>query len=252
MNKKMDRRDFIKIGGVITAGTAVGYGLPLYYKSKVAHGSSGKIEPSSQYRWGMVIDVSKCVEGCSACTDACRKENNVAFHNDETIDVHWIRKASIKRKVPNARAFSIPLLCNHCDRPPCALVCPVAATYRRKDGIVIVDKHRCIGCRYCLVACPYNMRMFNFKENHVWHNKDFPKRMHGVSESCHFCYHRLDKDKDALPACVEACKNANANAMTFGNLNNPTSEASMLVANNMVKALREDLGTRPKVYYIGL
>jgi molybdopterin-containing oxidoreductase family iron-sulfur binding subunit len=182
--------------------------------------------------------------------DACRTENNVALHGDPNIDIHWIRKAKVRRKVENARPLSMPLLCNHCDDPPCALVCPVQATYKRKDGIVICDKHRCIGCRYCLIACPYNMRMFNFKSNHEWHNKTYPARAHGVSESCHFCSHRLDQGGE--PACVEACRNANRGAIVFGNLNDPSSEVSKLVANARVRALREDLGLNPKVFYIGL
>ncbi len=249
MKKGFNRRDFLKIGGMATVGTAIGYGLPLYplYKSY----ASAKAEELSGKRWGMVIDITRCQDGCTACVEACRKENNVAFHHNPDIDIHWIRKAKISRKAADAQTLTAPLLCNHCDHPPCALVCPVQATYKRKDGIVIVDKHRCIGCRYCLIACPYNMRMFNFKENHEWHNKDFPKRMHGVSESCHFCYHRLDKGI-LEPACVEACNTAHQGAMIFGNLNDPSSEISKLVANTSVHSLREDLGTKPKVYYIGL
>ena len=119
-----------------------------------------------------------------------------------------------------------------------------------EDGIVIVDKHRCIGCRYCLVACPYNMRMFNFKENHVQHNKDYPTRSHGVAESCHFCHHRVDRG--LKPACVEACNKAGRGALVFGNLNDPSSEVARLVAGTVVRGLREDLGTKPKVYYIGV
>jgi molybdopterin-containing oxidoreductase family iron-sulfur binding subunit len=248
MKKELDRRDFLKIGGTVTAGAAVGYGLPLVPISRAYAG--GKAADLSGTRWGMVIDASKCQDGCTACVDACRKENNVAFHDDPNTDVHWIRTAKIRRKHGNAKEVNAPLLCNHCDNPPCALVCPVKATYKREDGIVIVDKHRCIGCRYCLIACPYNMRMFNFEENHVWLNEDFPRRMHGVSESCHFCFHRLNRGMQ--PACVEACSKANHGAMLFGDLNDPSSEVAKLLANTMVRALREDLGTKPKVYYIGL
>jgi molybdopterin-containing oxidoreductase family iron-sulfur binding subunit len=248
MKKGLGRRDFLKIGGTVTAGAAVGYGLPLYPISRAY--ASGEAADLSGKRWGMVIDLKKCQDGCTECVDACRKENNVAFHDDPSIDVHWIRKAKISRKVENAKAISAPLLCNQCDHPPCALVCPVQATYKRKDGIVIVDKHRCIGCRYCLIACPYDMRMFNFKENHVWLNENYPTRMHGVSESCDFCFHRVDQGME--PACVEACKKANHGAMVFGDLNDSSSEVATLVANTMVHGLREDLGTKPKVFYIGL
>jgi molybdopterin-containing oxidoreductase family iron-sulfur binding subunit len=249
MEKGLDRRKFLKIGGLVTAGAAMEYGLPLLpvLKSYAASESAGLSGPS----WGMVIDVTKCPDDCTECVDACRKENNVAFYDDPNIDVHWIRKARIRRKHGNSKTITAPLLCNHCDNPPCALVCPVEATYRRKDGIVIVDAHRCIGCRYCLVACPYDMRMFNFKENDELYNEKYPRRMHGVSESCNFCSHRLDKG-NLEPACVEACRKANHGAMVFGDLNDPSSEISQLVANTMVRALREDLGTKPKVFYIGL
>jgi molybdopterin-containing oxidoreductase family iron-sulfur binding subunit len=246
--KELDRRNFLKIGGAVMAGTALSYGLPLLSAPKLH--ASGEEEVLTGKRWGMVVDAGKCVAGCTACTQACRKENNVAFHGRADIDIHWIRIATIHRKVPGAKLITAPLMCNHCDNPPCALVCPVKATYKRDDGIVIVDKHRCIGCRYCLIACPYNMRMFNFKENHEWPNKELPKRMHGVSESCDFCYPRVDKG--LLPVCVEACKASGHGALTFGNINDPKSDAALLIANNPVHGLREDLGTKPKVYYIGL
>lgn len=248
MNKKLNRRNFCKIGGLLTAGTAVGVGLPLvpiYRASAIA-----KSADPAEKRWGMVIDATKCEKDCTACVDACRQENNVALHGDPLTDIHWIRKATIRRKVKNAVEISAPLLCNHCDHPPCALVCPVKATYKRHDGIVIVDKHRCIGCRYCLIACPYDMRMFNFKENHVQSNKEYPTRAHGVSESCHFCHHRLDRGQE--PACVEVCAKAGRGALVFGNLNDSSSEVAKIVANTVVHGLREDLGTKPKVYYIGL
>jgi molybdopterin-containing oxidoreductase family iron-sulfur binding subunit len=248
MKKELDRREFVKIGGIVTAGAAVGFTLPLYpvYRSY----ASAEAADLSRKKWGMIIDVTKCPADCTECLDACRKENNVAFHDDPRIDIHYIRKATVSRKSANAKSINVPLLCNHCDNPPCALVCPVQATYKRPDGIVVCDAHRCIGCRYCLIACPYNMRMFSYKETHERPNPRHPVRMHGVSEACHFCYHRLGQGMQ--PACVEACNRSGHRAMTFGNLNDPTSEASRVVANRMVRALREDLGTKPKVFYIGL
>ena len=164
--------------------------------------------PLAGRKWGMVIDLSKCQSDCTACLDACRHENNVAFHNDKRWDIHWIRKVNIrKHDTEDHEEKSVLMLCNHCENPPCAQVCPVQATYKRADGIVVVDHHRCIGCRYCMVACPYNARFFNYKENEEWPNTDFPKRSHGVAESCSFCAHRLDqgkqpkaKESDARPA----------------------------------------------------
>ena len=183
--------------------------------------------------------------------DACRKENNVGYYNDEKYDIHWIRKVKVKNKDGSENSEkSVVLLCNHCDNPPCAQVCPVQATYKREDGIVIVDHHRCIGCRYCMIACPYNARFFNFKDSEEWPNKEFPKRSHGVAEACNLCAQRLDKGE--LPACVSACKNAGNNALYVGDLNQSDSEVSKLISSNAVKRIREDLGTEPKVYYIGL
>jgi len=202
----------------------------------------------------MVIDLTKCRDGCTACMDACRKENNVAFHGDPRWDNHWIRKVTLESKEDSeAEEKSVVLLCNHCDRPPCAQVCPVQATYKRDDGIVIVDHHRCIGCRYCMIACPYNARLFNFKDTEDWPNPDQPRRSHGVAEGCPLCAHRLDVGGE--PACVEACRQANKDkggeALFVGDLEDSGSAVSELIANNPTKRIRDDLGTEPKVYYIG-
>jgi molybdopterin-containing oxidoreductase family iron-sulfur binding subunit len=199
----------------------------------------------------MVIDIGKCPPDCHACLDACRKENNVALYGDPKWDIHWIRKVTIRKKDdPGGAETAVPLLCNHCEHPPCAQVCPVQATYKRHDGIVIIDHHRCIGCRYCLIACPYNARFFNYRENPDWPNKEYPKRSHGVAESCNFCAHLLDKDM--LPACVQACQRTQAGALMIGDLNDEDSAVSRLIATHSVKRIREELGTEPKVYYIGL
>ena len=242
----MDRRKFLKAGALISAGTCA-YALPLLRGIKSTAANEHAF--SAATRWGMVVDLNKCLPGCTACLDACRKENNVAYHEDPDYDIHWIRKVTIRREHTTTEKV-VPLLCNHCDDPPCALVCPVKATYKRADGIVIVDHHRCIGCRYCMVACPYNARYFNYKENHDWHNPDYPKRSHGVAESCNFCAHRVDEGKKT--ACVEACEKVHQNALVFGNLNDEQSDVSKLIRDNSVKRLREGLGTAPKVYYIGL
>ncbi len=242
----MDRRDFLKTGGLFLVGAPTVYGL-----LAVAAPATGDRTGIGIHRWGMVIDLRRCPEDCTACLDACRHENNVALHGDPRWDIHWIRKVKIRAKHDeHAPERAVPLLCNHCDHPPCAQVCPVQATYKRADGIVIVDHHRCIGCRYCLIACPYNARYFNYKENEDWPNKKYPKRSHGVAESCHFCAHRLDVGDP--PACMEACRGVRAGALTVGDLNDPDSEISRLIAGNSVKRLRDDLGTEPKVYYIGL
>lgn len=243
----MDRRDFLKAaGGTLIAGTSCAYA----FRFLTATGVDIDI-PSSGKKWGMVIDLNKCQADCTACMDACRIENNVTFLGDNRWDIHWIRKVEFENKIgPKSSGKSVPLLCNHCENPPCAQVCPVQATYKRDDGIVIVDHHRCIGCRYCMIACPYNARFFNFKDNEEWPNKERPKRTHGVAESCHLCAHRLDVGE--MPACVEACEKHGGKALFVGDLNDPSSNVSKLVKDVAVKRLKEDLGTEPKVYYIGL
>jgi molybdopterin-containing oxidoreductase family iron-sulfur binding subunit len=246
MRRTMKRREFVKKGGMIVAGAACAG-----YLSLLAASTSGKSCDGGKCKWGMVIDLNKCLPDCTACVDACRHENNVAFHNDKRYDIYRIRKVKLKKKhTADETAKPMLLLCNQCDNAPCVQACPVKATYRRHDGIVIVDHHRCVGCRYCMLACPYNARQFNFKENHEWENKDQPKRSHGVTESCNFCAHRLDSGEK--PACVTACEKIQVNALAVGNLNDPKSNVSQLISHNKVKSIREDLGTKPKVYYIGL
>lgn len=246
----MDRREFLKTGGgILLAGASCAYASRLL--TSVTTGASGADHLPSGRKFGMVIDLNKCRADCTACLDACRHENNVAYHHDKRWDVHWIRKAKLKDKHDeHAAEKPVILLCNHCDNPPCAQVCPVQATFKRDDGIVIVDHHRCIGCRYCLVACPYNARQFNFKESEEWPNKDFPRRSHGVAEACTFCAHLLEQGRP--PACVAACQAVGGGALHVGDLNDPESDVARLIASSPVKRLRPDLGTEPKVFYIGL
>lgn len=245
----MDRREFLKVsGGILLAGGSCAYASRLLITEGAGKASAGSHPTRRKY--GMVIDCTKCVPECTACLGACRQENNVAYYGDSRWDIHWIRKVRIRQKDGDGEEKRVLLLCNHCDKPPCAQVCPVQATYKRDDGIVIVDHHRCIGCRYCMIACPYNARFFNFKENEEWPNKSFPKRSHGVAEACTLCAHLLEEDKD--PACVAACKKVKANALAVGDLNDPESDAARLIAAHSVKRIKEDLGTEPKVFYIGL
>ena len=246
----MDRRDFLKVtGGTFLTGASCAYAFRALTASSAGWRSSNI--PSSGKKMGMLIDLTRCRADCNACTEACRNENNVAHHGDPRWDVHWLRKITVENTTGSTtEEKSVLLLCNHCDKPPCAQVCPVQATYKRDDGIVIVDHHRCIGCRYCMIACPYNARYFNFKDNDEWSNEKHPKRSHGVAESCTLCAHRLDVGQ--LPACVEACAGTGAGAIVVGDLNDPESEISQLIAASPVKRIREDLGTDPKVYYVGL
>ncbi|MEW6618190.1 MAG: sulfate reduction electron transfer complex DsrMKJOP subunit DsrO [bacterium] len=232
----MDRRTFLKIGGGLAIGTAMGP-LPQLVSSLLAK----DIKASAKNKWGMVIDVTKCVEGCTVCMDACRKENNVSLDN------YWIRVASVTPKVPDAKSQPVPLLCNHCEDPFCVKVCLVKASFKREDGIVLIDEHRCIGCRYCMIVCPYKSRSFVFKHQEGYTNSDSPKRQHGVVEKCDFCVSRVDNGE--MPVCVVSCPNK---AMFFGNLNDPNSEVAKLVASGKAHPIRPDLGSKPKVYYLGL
>jgi [DsrC]-trisulfide reductase subunit O len=271
----MDRRDLLKLaGGSVLAGVSGACAVYKLAEPSLAAAGSDK-EPSGKL-WGMVVDLDKC-NACDgecddACIKACHEENNVADHRDLHYDNHWIRKVTVEKTVGQTTSEqSVILLCNHCDNPPCAQVCPVQATYKRHDGIVIVDHHRCIGCRYCMIACPYNARMFTFKDIHDeargWPNKERPKRSHGVAEACNLCAHLLDVtgpdgQPAQLPYCVKACKDAwntknvdeeeDYGALIVGDLNDPDSDISKKIAEDPVKRLRDDLGTEPKVYYVGL
>ena len=223
-------------------------------------------------RWGMVIDLDKCT-GCQACTIACKEENNVPHgspeENRQRTEPYWRKViAASHGQYPAVSIEMIPMPCMHCENPPCVTVCPAKATYRREDGIIMQDFRRCIGCKYCLVACPYGVRNFNYKEQaeKEYHRPDpppdrsvrgpwpFPRRTHGVVEKCTFCFHRIDQavgegkkiGVDVVPACVESCP---TNAMSFGDLDDPDSEVSRLLAGRGWIRLREGMGTRPKVYY---
>ena len=176
-------------------------------------------------RYGMVIDLRRCI-GCHACSVACKQENNVPVTAFRT----WVKQVE-KGRYPNVRKVSLPSLCNHCEKPICVQNCPVQASYQREDGIVLIDYDRCIGCKYCIASCPYDVRFVN------------PIR--GVVEKCTFCVHRVDKGQQ--PACVETCM---VKARTFGDLNDPKSEVSRLIATYPSSPLKPDSGTEPRVYYL--
>ncbi|MDH5510000.1 MAG: 4Fe-4S dicluster domain-containing protein [Nitrospinota bacterium] len=240
-----DRRDFLRIGAAVTAGAAIG---------PVASAMTQvEKEGSTARRWGMVIDADKCSADCTVCVDACRTENNVPRFDDPKLDIHWIRKIAFRPKgIEGATERTFPAMCFHCEHPPCAHVCPVAATFVRPDGIVQVDKHRCIGCRYCVIACPYKARSFVAKhvEPKEGDNPKVPSRTHGVVEKCTLCAHRIDQGMQ--PACVEACQKKATGAMVFSDLNNPDTDASALLRTGRARQLRADLGCEPGVYYMGL
>lgn len=212
-------------------------------------------EGDPNYHWGMVIDLSKCI-GCEYCVWACQATN------DTRDDMRW--NILVNDETPMGDTFHLTRPCLHCQNAPCVEVCPVGATYHRADGLIAMDYNKCIGCRYCQTACPYGARQFNWKERDDVNPRvpDFgtpevPRRPRGVVEKCTFCVHRIDAglanglmpgvDDEATPACVQICP---VNARHFGNLNDPHSPVSQIIAANPTLRLREDLGTEPSVYYI--
>ncbi|HEX6137962.1 MAG TPA: 4Fe-4S dicluster domain-containing protein [Casimicrobiaceae bacterium] len=196
-------------------------------------------------RWGMLIDANRCTADCDACVSACRRENRLPNARSAT-DPQWIRKVELANALGQTR--SLPLMCQHCAKPPCVDVCPTGASFKRADGIVLVDRHLCIGCRYCMMACPYKARSF-VHEPVSGQSPDVP-RGKGCVESCTLCVHRIDRDR--LPACVEACAASGRDAILFGDLNDPQSAIARQVAALATTTLRADLRLDPAVRYRGL
>lgn len=214
-----------------------------------------EFNPEEHY-WGFAVDITKCI-GCGKCVLACKLENHVPMEPDSYRT--WVERYVITengealKDSPDAgiagfpplsenpsyqglqikESFFVPKLCNQCENPPCVPVCPVRATYVTKDGVILVDEKRCIGCKYCMVACPYGVRYLH--------------PVTKVADKCTFCYHRLAKG--LLPACVQVCP---TQARIFGDLRDPESPVSKLLGQQSVQVLRPEQGTKPKVYYPAL
>ena len=201
--------------------------------------------------WGFAVDVDKCI-GCARCVDACKTENNVPRH--PFYFRTWVERYIIKKDgevlvdSPNggldgypppkddsdiAKTFFVPKLCNLCENSPCVQVCPVGATFKTEDGIVLIDRDYCIGCRYCIQACPYGTRYYH------------PELQ--VADKCNLCYHRIKKG--LKPACVEVCPTG---ARMFGDLSDPDGPLSLFIEQNRVQVLKPHMGTQPKLVYKGL
>lgn len=178
-------------------------------------------------KYAFVIDLRKCV-GCYACQVSCKQENDVPISNFRSTV-----KLRQDGRYPDVKWRFLPVLCNHCDNPPCVKACPVpGATYKREDGLVLIDKEKCLGCDYCVTACPYDAR-------YVWKDKK--------ADKCDFCLHLLQQDE--LPACVRACM---GKARYIGDINDPNSKVSMLIAENKnrIKVRKPEFNTKPSIYYI--
>ncbi|MDL2286139.1 4Fe-4S dicluster domain-containing protein [Desulfococcaceae bacterium OttesenSCG-928-F15] len=261
---KESRRKFLKIAGISAIGIGAGSMVNVFASTEAAKEAEAaaatqfkkRPEALSAVHWGMVIDTRKINADLAAKIQAtCHKVHNVPALTGKQ-EIKWIWPSDYKHVFPmqynpnlseSLKARPILALCNHCENPPCARACPTKATFQRADGLVLMDFHRCIGCRFCMAACPYGARSFNFQDpkpfvaelDHM-----YPHRMKGVVEKCNFCAERLARGQ--MPACVEVSKGA----IIVGDLEDPNSNVcKALKANNSIRR-KPSLGTEPSVYYI--
>ncbi len=275
------RRKFLKIAG---ATALAGISAPVVVKltSSPAFASSGHGEAEGQaaipaeghqaegqgaeqapqgIRLGMLIDMRKLYgrpDLLAKAKAACHKVHNVPDIGNTKSEIKWIWPAPFENVFPEHSSYheskitkenEFLALCNHCDQPPCVRVCPTKATFRGENGIVVMDFHRCIGCRFCMMGCPYGARSFNWMDPRPYikeYNPDFPTRMRGVVEKCNFCGERLALGEE--PACLEAVKEVGA--IVFGNLNDPNSEIRQILDQEHTIQRKPSLGTKPSVFYI--
>lgn len=216
-NRSLNRRSFMK-----TVGSGAAAAATVVATTRPAGAAIGK----RKTHYGMLIDLRRCI-GCHACSVSCKAEFDVPLGATRS----WVEYIE-KGDYPNVSRSFLPRLCNHCSEPQCVDVCPTGATWKREeDGIVVVDADICIGCKYCIQACPYDARFIN--------------PVTGSADKCDFCLHRVAKG--LMPSCVNACI---GEARIFGDLNDPESKISRMIATNPVSVLRPEKGTRPNVYYI--
>lgn len=272
-----NRRNFLKVAGISTlaglggtvvverlvGGTSLAHASAAGQGAAHAEGSKGHGEQpaASGNRYGMLIDVRKFQQDPSLgekAVTACHTVHNVPQFPNKKDEIKWIwmtHFANAFPERPNVYADErtatnqLPILCNHCDQPPCVRACPTKATFRNKDGVIVMDYHRCIGCRFCMAACPYGARSFNWRDPEPFVknlNRDYPRRMRGVVEKCNFCAERIGIGQQ--PACVEAC--GESKAIVFGNLNDPNSEIRKMLKENHTLQRNPALGTLPSVFYI--
>ncbi|MBF0541426.1 MAG: 4Fe-4S dicluster domain-containing protein [Nitrospirae bacterium] len=252
----LDRRDFLKI----TALTALfGLGSASAFKLLSPDEILANVEGAASGQLGMVIDMElfQTPTTIENVIEACNRAHNVPSIDNTKHEIKWIWTEKYENAFPEntsehlseeLKAKPFLVLCNHCDHPACVRVCPTQATFKRKsDGIVQMDYHRCIGCRFCMAACPYGSRSFNWENPRKYIkdvNPDYPTRTIGVVEKCNFCIERIERG--LKPACVDASEGA----MVFGKLDDPDSAVRAALATNYAVTRKTDLGTGPNVYYI--
>lgn len=235
-DSKNTRRGFLAASAAGLGFVAVAPGIHL-----IEVASAQAKTASSKVRYGMLIDTTQCTAECTACVSACNAENGIVEKvANPRQRAQWIRKVELVEK-QTGRKHSLPMMCQHCAKPPCVDVCPTGASFKRADGIVLVDRHICIGCRYCMMACPYKARSFGHQA--LTTQKPEVPRGQGCVEACTFCVQRVDRG--LKPACAEACPKG---AMVFGDLNDPNSDIHKRlreVSSTQVRAdLKLDLGVR--------
>lgn len=239
-------------------GAATGHEAPADAHKAAPHGAE---EAPKGVRLGLVVDMRKFYgkpELLDKAIAACNKVHNVPQIDNKKSEIKWVWKAPFENVFPEhssshsskiRKENDFLVMCNHCDEPPCVRVCPTQATYRLPNGIIAMDFHRCIGCRFCMMGCPYGARSFNWENPRPYikeYNPDFPSRMRGVVEKCNFCGERIALGKE--PACLEAVKESGA--IVFGDLNDPGSEIREVLDKENTIQRKPSLGTKPSVFYI--
>jgi molybdopterin-containing oxidoreductase family iron-sulfur binding subunit len=234
-----------------------GYGiLSLFISNRVLEkllNDFQNVSKNATPKWGMIIDLKKfnafSIEKKEEVINVCRLEHNIPLiGGKDRVEWIWLMKfGDVFSRKNFLESYDVPVLCNHCENPPCVKVCPTQATFKREDGIVQQDYHRCIGCRYCMAACPYGARSFNWRDPKPFIpviNPNFPVRTKGVVEKCNFCAERIETGE--LPACVEKSDGS----FIFGDLNNINSKINKILDSNYYIQRKEYLSTEPKVYYL--
>jgi Fe-S-cluster-containing dehydrogenase component len=258
------RRDFLwKFGFAVLAGSS---GLPILRALASTEPGGETVARTVSKQWCMIVDIEKCLDDRirHACIEACVRAHNIPHIPDPKEEIKWIWSEPYENAFPErVHEHTTPLLkekpvlvmCNHCTHPPCVKVCPTQATWKRKqDGIVMMDMHRCIGCRYCMAACPYGSRSFNWRDPRPYieggTTSSFPTRTKGVVEKCDFCAERIRDGR--MPACVEAAEATpgGKGALIFGNISDPESLVSRTLRekNSLVRKVSD--GTGPNVFYL--